>query len=444
MRLTSTGGLDSQSQFLLDEVAKEDRIDILIRSFGLPQRVMEDALAELLARNRASLDVARGRILKSSDRPERRQYRLSPPFDVWQDEYTGSILPFSMVHGYTRYPKTEHAIPTLRVRGQAEVRDLLDLPAARSLGALLSADPTLKPDKLGWVADGLVDAEKIAAADLYLPLETVDIDGRVIEYVAGKGLPSWLTRSWSFELATSDTASDASEDSVRETDASRSQVENAMLISTVQPSSSIFERSTLEYILTTWRRNFDGALRSCYELVRQKNGFVLEQLKSRVEAYSADLAQQVTDSGHILLGRTSRSSHLKEMWDCAQTYLVVLRHGFTVGDLEAIWSQTEAGARRGVHLLLIDSSGRLSRDVEAWLGAGVEREAGGEVVLAPTERPLDAEMCVTDAPEARIGAFQSLMSDDQVLIVQGSAVVRQFASLISSELSSERGGWWVS
>src|SRR6476620_1873442 len=98
VRRVSGGGLDLLSQFILDYVInKEDRVNVLLQSFGLPRGDIEDALTDLLESNRVSLDDLTGRLSKTPGRPERREYRVDPPFEVWQDECTGAILPMSMV-----------------------------------------------------------------------------------------------------------------------------------------------------------------------------------------------------------------------------------------------------------------------------------------------------------------------------------------------------------
>lgn len=55
--------LDRFARFLYENVLPhEPRVETLINSFGLPRRVMEDILAELLRRNFAVLDVENGLI----------------------------------------------------------------------------------------------------------------------------------------------------------------------------------------------------------------------------------------------------------------------------------------------------------------------------------------------------------------------------------------------
>lgn len=444
IRRVSAGGLDSLSQFILDHVLdKEDRISVLLQSFGLPRGVIENALTDLLESNRVNLDVLRARISKSASRPDRREYRVGPPLDVWQDECTGAILPLRMVQDFAR-PPSPSGVSQQWLRSHTKTRDLLDLPAARALGSLLSADPTLRVDEGGWIADGLIDPEKIGPFDLYLPVDQVEIDGKNLQFVTGTGLPLWVTRSWSFELATSELGVSGSEARPDEADTIRTSIELAAASANVQTATRIFDQANLEYHLQGWKKNLHDSLRGVLEFAVQRNSFALEQLKSRIEDYKQDLIGRIVASGRIRFER-STTNHFREVWAIAHSYLLVVHRGFTVDELEQIWTSTEGNGASAVHLILLDCSGAdASIDVLAWLKSRAERELGGELVLIRTEAAFESELCVVDGSEVRVGSLRALLAGEPVVIAQGRTVMQHLAASISKEISPrEPGGWWV-
>lgn len=444
VRRVSAGGLDVLSQFILDHVLdKEDRISVLLQSFGLPRGVIEDALTELLEANRVSLDVLTGRLLKSAVRPDRREYRLDGPLEVWQDEFTGAILPISMVQRFAEPVPYSDEAALLWLHGR-KARDLMDLPAARALGSLLTADPTLQADEGGWVADGLVYPEKLGPFDLYLPVDQVEVDGKAIDFVSGKGLPTWVTRNWSFELATSELSGESREARVEQQERIRSVVEEVTSGSDIEKIFGIFKRATLTNIIEGWRGKFEKSLGNIVDFVHQRNSFALEQLKYKIEEDIADFISRILSSGHVRFEH-STSTHLSELWNSAESYLLIAHNGFTVEELDEIWAKTEGNNVNPVHLILLDCSGReTSTDMELWLEARAERESGGEVVFVRTEVNIEGEFSVADGREARFGNLHALLSDEPVVIVQGRTAMQHLTASISKEINpQEAGGWWV-
>ena len=96
--LTSIEELDSLTRFFLDEVLPvESRIEQLLHVFGLPKRLVEDILADLLKQNLISLRLDSGRVELQTQQPLRRQRKAGVTIEVWQDETTGALLPFRMI-----------------------------------------------------------------------------------------------------------------------------------------------------------------------------------------------------------------------------------------------------------------------------------------------------------------------------------------------------------
>jgi hypothetical protein len=442
VRRVSGGGLDLLSQFILDHVInKEDRVNVLLQSFGLPRGVIEDALTDLLESNRVSIDVLTGRLSKTPGRPERREYRLDPPFEVWQDECTGAILPMSMVRSYSK-PISSDEVQLVWLHNQTSARDLLDLPAARALGSLISADPTITADQEGWVADGLVDPEKLGPLDLYVPVDHVEIDAKTTEFVSGKDLPPWLIRTWSFEMTTSEVGVQKPQGLNQNDNQIRAALE-LVESSNQRESPKVFDRARFKNLVDGWQSAFNASLGDTRELLRERNTFALDQLKIKLAESRSDFIESIVSSGHVRF--ESSSNHLREVWKTAESYVLIAQSKFTISDLEAVWSSTEGHNPKAVHLILIECSRRdVTADLDAWADSHTERALGGEVVLIRSEASVASGLCIADGREARFGSLKVLLAGEPVAIAQGRKVMQYLAASLTKDLNTqEAGGWWI-
>jgi len=100
LRFGTTQGLDQLADFFLNQVLpSEQRLSVLFNSFGLPQRIIEDVLAELLKRNCATLDVLHGQIKPVADGIPGKIYdpENDRSLEIWQDDIAGGFLPFDQI-----------------------------------------------------------------------------------------------------------------------------------------------------------------------------------------------------------------------------------------------------------------------------------------------------------------------------------------------------------
>jgi hypothetical protein len=205
LRYSHIGDPDGLSQFIL-KVARESpqyaRIDVLTRSFGLPGRIIEDILADLIRTRQAWLDIARGIIV-----PVKEGARYSAVFedrgtlDVWQDHATGAILPATLVGPYIG--KIDGAKQLTRATGDGFV-GFLDVPDAELLSLLSRVDPTIGFSIDGnWQLDRFINRVRIGPEVLYVPVRSSHIGDSKRSFIEAPELPFWLSKTWS-TLLTSD------------------------------------------------------------------------------------------------------------------------------------------------------------------------------------------------------------------------------------------------
>ncbi len=444
VQLVSVQGLDDLAQFFYDHVlSKEDRISHLIQAFGLPRRVIEDVLAELLETNRASLDIWNGRIIKSEARRERRMYSLGPTLEIWQDNTNGAALPFSLVQHFQRpaglgknevwFKKSPAVIP------------LINMPGGRALGTILAGDPKLNFSFSAdnRVPDGLVDIEVVSSFELRFKIDRVQINDKTVEFVEGMGLPSWLTRAWSFELATAGV----------DPQAARTETLNEALILAQEASVRHIHASAdlrigevdLRDWLMRWRKEFDEVAKICSESIQQGNTFALEHLKQKLAAKKNEIADLIIDSGRVELVDVS-AGHLQQLWEEADRYLLFAYPEFGANQIETIFDFTEGQKKKATHLILINCSGRPpAPELEAKVQELSNRKASGEIVLVSTETVILGQFCIVDGKEAWLGNLPDLWTRGIFVKVVGRAVLRYLSAFLSNKLQvREGGGWWVS
>src|SRR5262245_24912563 len=100
LRYVSVKALDPLLALVHDALLDEPSIERLITLFNLPVRLIEDILAELISRNLAMLDVARGRVTRLDGARPAPAYRFRTEKSYWQDHYTGAILPVWVARTY--------------------------------------------------------------------------------------------------------------------------------------------------------------------------------------------------------------------------------------------------------------------------------------------------------------------------------------------------------
>jgi len=202
LRYAHVHSLDPLSGFVLDVIRRAPqyaRIEVLARSFGLPVRIMEDVLADLVRTRNAWLDLARGVLvpINASSRTGV-QYEDRGILDVWQDHATGAILPASIV---APCAVPQDGAETLRRRTEDQFVSFLDASDATLRSALVRIDPTLAFSGDGtWRLDRFVNRARLGAYILWIPVRASVLGDTELLFVEAMDLPTWLVKAWTVLL----------------------------------------------------------------------------------------------------------------------------------------------------------------------------------------------------------------------------------------------------
>ncbi|XXY15463.1 hypothetical protein WME88_45225 [Sorangium sp. So ce216] len=197
LRYVSVKDLDPLARFMLEAIRSEPRIEVLTRSFGLPPRLIEDILAELIRRNFAVLDVDGSRIKALDKAPILYEYGEGQIVEIWQDHVTGMVVPADLVRTY----KESHDAPVLKAPENFVPQSVLDLPDAQLIAMLVRTDPSLGlGENSDWRLDRLLHRFRIDGMPIYVPVEKVTVKEREFTFIRAPDLPMWMTRSWTVAL----------------------------------------------------------------------------------------------------------------------------------------------------------------------------------------------------------------------------------------------------
>jgi len=180
-----------------------------VNIFGLPSRTVEDILADLLKQNRISLRLETGEV-EILNRPTlRRRHRPGLPIDVWQDDFTGAILPLKKVFMYANQEEVRQVAHFKSViDGSA---GFLDMPDSRILAMLAPFDRAMRVSHEGWVPEKLREKTRVGFVPIYAPVAMVNVNDLEIPFIDAPYLPAWLTKIWSRELSEGSECGDGSE-----------------------------------------------------------------------------------------------------------------------------------------------------------------------------------------------------------------------------------------
>eukprot|EP01030_Chromulinospumella_sphaerica_P021385 gene21385-21320_t len=194
--------LDPLGRFFL-QVLKHDRnVSRLIQSFGLPQRVIEDILGDLIRHNRATLVIAADghkEIHPLDDAIPTVAYKPGDAIDVWQEESTGLVLPAWMAEQWARAGNDAEAYT---IGGQSALIDnFLKAPDAQVIEMLVRSDPALRArEAANGTLDRLAHRFRVRPQAIWIPVSHVQLGDQKIPQIVAEELPPWLARVWSVAL----------------------------------------------------------------------------------------------------------------------------------------------------------------------------------------------------------------------------------------------------
>lgn len=411
-REVSVRGLDKLAEFFYDKVLlKESRVEVLVNSFGLPRRVIEDVLAGLLRSNHALLDVGNAE-LRRLDRPEvRREHHLGDDIEIWQDGITGAFLPARFVDRLrimTPPPKSR----SLRSKTEGQFQDFLDAPDARVIEALRSVQPSIVEGELaGFILDSFTEKERLEKYDIYLPIETATVENDEIHFVQDRygKVPFWLLHEWSRLLASATSEVDYS-------DTFDAEVMRAAQATRKARQESILITSRLESQLARW-------LHAVREITVNRNRAAIDRLHD----HRALLLSRLQSTDEIRFAPAApRKTHLQEMWERARTYMIVVS---STEDRQEEILAAIGGKKQSAQLIVVCKEG--------------QQAAEKDLLIHPIHARIAPEMCLIDGIEARVGDLDLLFGGTPVIQMRGASALSPLAMTTLQQMSYDGGGWWV-
>lgn len=187
--------LDWLDRTILDVAETPCRVDELIKCFGLPRRMMEDAIGRLMEQHLLLLNVSHATVRASRMPAHLHAHARRESLLVWQDHSTGTLLPWDMIKPWCprEHDDEPGGHPLLHVQGGPPRRTLLEMSDAE----LLSALERYRKD-WGW-AERIPQRERVRMETMRVPAGRLP-SGQV-SFLAGDGMivPWVLTRRWVVE-----------------------------------------------------------------------------------------------------------------------------------------------------------------------------------------------------------------------------------------------------
>lgn len=363
VRYRSVTPLDRLAEFFHEEVLpREKSVSRLLQLYDLPSRLLEDILAELLRRNCAYLDLARGEIRRLDSPFPTPVYEMGGILRVWQDDVTGRVLPWATVEPfYARWlekqkPKKDESDmvralshPATPPRGFLEASDGRMIDSLRSCDSLLFENlaPRLP---VGRTAEELLDWEPVALvekrpldpkANLLVQIHEATIKGdeekeSKFVFVVEPALPMSLRRAWTAAfrgeaIPTPRTKMLAALAAVRGEDSRRSRLPRVLMVDDVDEWSGT-AHLRLAYRPAVPRTDHVPDARGLQE-IEEREG----EIRSRLIRLLADAARSsllLGDPDHLHHARRtnqhiSPQDHLSALWSATKNFLLVMTNRTT-------------------------------------------------------------------------------------------------------------------
>lgn len=184
---SEAGGLDWLARVILTITARPRPVSEIIRCFGLPRRLLEDAIGQLVEDHLLLIDVSRGEVRATGLPLSAHSMRRSQSsLLVWQDHVTGTILPWSLIRPFCEGPQMKSAV----------VEDLLGGPPRKHVLEMSDAELLTHLERFRpgatW-AELIVRRERVERrATMFLKADS-DADGRL---TISDQVPGILVRQW--------------------------------------------------------------------------------------------------------------------------------------------------------------------------------------------------------------------------------------------------------
>jgi hypothetical protein len=432
--LSSVEELDALARFFLEEVLPNvRRIGDLLDIFGLPKRLVEDILADLLKQNRISLRLDTGEVEVLNRPPLRRRRRAGTPIEIWQDDSTGALLPFRMIAVLSR-PSSGEEIAHLSADGTESV-GLLGMADSQILARLASLDPGMRVSAEGWVPESLREKVRVKSLPIYIPVATADVNGVQVKFAHAPQLPYWLTKAWSLDLVQ---APDASPQIVEEasTGARLEDVGSPEGVA-IDSVPGALEAADMGLLLKRWANSISDLLESGTDTRTLLNRH--HHAEVRLDSVEANLAFR----GAVQLVEQPAWTHLTEMWEQTTQTLVLVSNDWSAELLQRVAASTVGHKDRDAHLIMVDcSDGKKSRPLPPVKEVFFKSGGGGvELISIP---PANLNFCVSDGRIARLGGLKAvLLTKNPAITASGMGAIEALLAPVTRRLDAKGGGRWL-
>jgi len=415
-----------------------------VNIFGLPSRTVEDILADLLKQNRISLRLETGEV-EILNRPTlRRRHRPGLPIDVWQDDFTGAILPLKKVFMYANQEEVRQVAHFKSViDGSA---GFLDMPDSRILAMLAPFDRAMRVSHEGWVPEKLREKTRVGFVPIYAPVAMVNVNDLEIPFIDAPYLPAWLTKIWSREL---------SEGSEVKTQA----IEECLASTIIETASNITRDKKVR--APAAESAYDGSLEAADPsfLVKRWANAIAEVLDCSTDfrallsrLHQADLRFETLEAnislrGSVRLVEKTAVCHLTELWKQTRRVLIIVTSEWTTELLQRVAAATVGYEDQDAHLILIDCAESPRKKAFPALKELFLKTRNGEVEFITVPVPTPLSFCVSDGQRARLGSIKSiLLTNSSAIESLGFGAAEALFSPVVQKIDAKKGSgrWFLS
>lgn len=399
--------LDALARFFYEEVLpRESDLRVLRGLFGLPPRVVDEVLADLVRLHFATLDVAGRRVLRASNPAPHPDFFALPDVEIWQDTLTGAVIQFRDIPTeYRSRSKVDSpdASPPLALEREGVPHDFREVPGARLVGMLRATSPKLAVLSSGAELETLVGRSFLAKETLSIPVGYARIDFGDVAFVRAPELPSLFTRSWSREvnLRLGGQLGDLGVLGAAVAPGEESQVP---VVPTLYETTSV-ARAIIWY------------LQGLSELCEHRRVSGLHEVRTRYLSGRDSVLERLDSASLASVGgaKGSHASHVADLWAATQRYLLIVVDEATPQSTRALAEVLGNPAEWKGTLVLVESAEADTRAREL-LPAGTAPDLLQAVDVAglPT-----VGLCIRDGVEVRLGSLPQLVGGEQVPRIVG-------------------------
>ena len=421
LRYAEDDRLSHLASFFYDEVLPvEKNIDQIISSFGLPPRVIEDVLVELIRKNYASLKLTKGQIEPAPTDLVKRKYvdvSKDQVIEVWQDESSGGLIPMDMLGTqYSIIPETE-LIFHLNRSADSDHRSFRQMEGARIKAGLRAADRNIIESPYDNMSlDSIVNKEKIAPHDIYVEIKQFSISEKgkstKLEVIYAPSLPWWFAKAW-----TSIYRRQTGEETISDAQLMLTQAEGSQ--NNLQGS---FRDSIAELKIMRWQTAWNKVISRNPPILDNREETIRSHLSARLNACNRSSVKFESAKG---------ACHLVDLASTA-THPLLLVGKLDLGSVKQI-IQTLRMAKMEFPVLLIDQSvsqpsiAKLTKDEKA-----LTIDYFGNIATELSSLPNG---CFNGGQSVTFGSPETLLANQPLVKLRGTDIVEDLYQSTVDELS---------